>query len=72
VSERETIEAVDKPNTVASLAEQLRDLGAARSEPVIVHPSLRALGWVCGGARAVRCSQPELVDYAVEWMEAHR
>jgi aminoglycoside 3-N-acetyltransferase len=53
VSERQTIDAVDEPNTVTSLAEQLRDLGIARSEAVIVHTSLSALGWVCGGAQAV-------------------
>lgn len=53
MSEQETIDAVDEPNTVASLAEQLRDLGIARSEAVIVHTSLSALGWVCGGAQAI-------------------
>jgi aminoglycoside 3-N-acetyltransferase len=42
-----------EPITVASMAEDLRALGFATEETVLVHGSLSALGWVCGGAPAV-------------------
>jgi len=53
MSERDTIEAVDRPATVASLCADLRRLGVHDGETVIVHTSLSRLGWVAGGAQAV-------------------
>lgn len=41
------------PTTRASLARDLTELGVAPADTLLVHSSLRSLGWVCGGAQAV-------------------
>jgi len=42
-----------EPVTIASMTSDLRSLGLEAGETVLVHGSLSALGWVCGGAPAV-------------------
>ncbi|MET8911894.1 AAC(3) family N-acetyltransferase [Micromonospora sp. NPDC004551] len=42
-----------RPHTRASLAAQLRDLGVRPGGTVLVHASLRPLGYLCGGPEAV-------------------
>lgn len=39
--------------TRASLVRQFRSLGLRPGQTVLLHSSLRSLGWVCGGARTV-------------------
>lgn len=51
--EGKLIEATPEPRTRSSLAEDLRRLGIKAGTTVMVHSSLRALGWVCGGPVAV-------------------
>lgn len=53
MSEADAIDRVDEPVTVASLVDDLRDLGVEAGDTLLIHSSLSALGWVCGGAPAV-------------------
>jgi aminoglycoside 3-N-acetyltransferase len=53
VSEADSVARSERPRTVATLAKDLRSLGLAAGETVIVHSSLSSLGWVAGGAVAV-------------------
>lgn len=39
--------------TRASLADDFRRLGVSQCETILLHSSLRSLGWVCGGATTV-------------------
>ncbi|MFH2114619.1 MAG: AAC(3) family N-acetyltransferase [Spirochaetota bacterium] len=50
-----------RPNTVQSLAKQLNGLGVRKGQTLLVHSSLRALGWTCGGVQAVIMSLLEAV-----------
>lgn len=47
--EADAVASVEAPGTRASLAADLRTLGMRAGQAVLVHSSLRALGWVCGG-----------------------
>lgn len=51
--EAAAIEKVPLPVTRASLADDFRALGLRAGMTVLVHSSLSALGWVCGGPVAV-------------------
>jgi len=53
MSEKRTIENRKTPNTMASLENELRQLGLKAKMTVIVHSSLSSLGWTSGGAVAV-------------------
>lgn len=47
------METMGRPNTIQSLAGQMNSLGVRKGQTLVVHSSLRALGWTCGGVQAV-------------------
>ena len=53
MGERELIERTDLPATASSIVRDLRALGVETGSLVIVHSSMKALGYVAGGAHAV-------------------
>lgn len=48
-----SIDTSDRPRTRASLANDLRSLGVAPGMSLLVHSSLKRIGWVVGGAPTV-------------------
>lgn len=61
MGERDIINKTEKPNTVATIVEDLKRLGINGNDIVLVHSSLSSLGWVCGGAQAVILALMEAV-----------
>lgn len=53
MSEKNLIDNTDMPRTRESIAKDLRSLGLKEGMVVIVHSSLKSLGWVSGGPVAV-------------------
>ena len=53
MSEDKVVEKTEMPATIESLQTDLRALGVRPGMVVLVHSSLSAMGWVCGGAVAV-------------------
>jgi aminoglycoside 3-N-acetyltransferase len=53
MTEGNTIERMERPNTRTSLREDFIKLGLESGMVVIIHSSLSSLGWVCGGPVAV-------------------
>jgi aminoglycoside 3-N-acetyltransferase len=53
MSEAEIIARSPAPRTPRSLADDLRNLGVAEGDVLLVHSSLGAIGWVAGGAAGV-------------------
>ncbi|MCA1029701.1 AAC(3) family N-acetyltransferase [Bacillus timonensis] len=53
MSNKEAIYQLKRPNTRSRLQQNFRNLGMTEGMTVIVHSSLSALGWVCGGPTAV-------------------
>jgi aminoglycoside 3-N-acetyltransferase len=52
-SEKSLIESTPEPRTRATLAADLRTLGLRPGNTVLLHSSLRSIGWVAGGPVAV-------------------
>jgi aminoglycoside 3-N-acetyltransferase len=53
MSEADVILKTPEPRTIDSIARDLRKLGLASGMTVIVHSSMSAVGWVCGGPVAM-------------------
>ena len=53
MSERDVVEATDRPATRASITADLRALGVSAGDVLVVHSSMSALGYVVGGPQAV-------------------
>jgi len=53
VTEQDAIALCAEPRTRESIAHDLRELGVTAGMTILVHSSLSALGWVCGGPVAV-------------------
>jgi len=53
LGELEAIKRTSKPHTQKSLVSDLKGLGLREKDIVLVHSSLKSLGWVCGGAVTV-------------------
>ncbi len=53
MSEAEAVRSAKEPATAETLSRDLRALGVAPGMTLLVHSSLSALGWVCGGALTV-------------------
>ncbi len=53
MKEADVIKQLKSPHTRSSLHEDFKNLGVEKGMVVIVHSSLSAFGWVCGGAIAV-------------------
>lgn len=50
---KQVVDQTDTPRTTISLTDDLRKLGVRPGMTVLVHSSLKSLGWVCGGTQAV-------------------
>jgi aminoglycoside 3-N-acetyltransferase len=64
MSESDAIARSPAPRTRESLASDLRRLGLVEGMTVLVHSSLSALGWVCGGPVAVIAALIDVVTPA--------
>lgn len=73
MSERATIDySAPRPATEDSILGDLRSLGLAAGDTVIVHSSLSRVGWVCGGAVAlIRALQRAVTARGCLVMPAH-
>lgn len=72
MSEANAVSKAKRPATVESLKDDLSALGIEPGMLVLVHSSLSALGWVCGGAQAVvEALMETLTDEGTLVMPAH-
>jgi len=53
MSEKDVIERTPEPVTIGGMVRDLRGLGVEAGDVLMVHSSLSAIGWVCGGPQAV-------------------
>ncbi|QQK77692.1 AAC(3) family N-acetyltransferase [Salicibibacter cibarius] len=61
MSQSELIQQSKAPQTRTSLANDLRKLGLDEGMVIIVHSSMKSLGWVCGGPVAVIQALQEVI-----------
>lgn len=53
MSEKDVIARTSSPNTIDSLTKDLYKLGVKPGDTLLVHVSMKSLGWVSGGPQAV-------------------
>lgn len=53
MGDRELVERTGEPVTTGRIVEGVRELGIGPGDTIIVHSSLREIGWTVGGAQAV-------------------
>lgn len=61
MTEKQCIEKSSLPVTKESIVSDLRSAGLHQGQTVIVHSSLKSLGWVCGGAQSVILALQEIL-----------
>ena len=61
MSEGQTVHRTETPATVESLQADFKALGIKKGMVLVVHSSLSAIGWVCGGAVAVIIALQEVI-----------
>ena len=61
MSEGQAVRKVETPTTVESLRADFETLGIEKGMVLLVHSSLSAMGWVCGGAVAVIIALQEVL-----------
>ena len=72
MSEGRAVHKVEHPTTVESLQTDFRALGIKKGMVLLVHSSLSAIGWVCGGPVAVIIALQEILgDTGTLVMPAH-
>lgn len=72
MSEGQAVQKTEVPATVESLQADFEALGVKKGMVLLVHSSLSALGWVCGGAVAVIIALQEVLgDTGTLVMPAH-
>ncbi len=61
MSEKEVIEKTERPVTLNDICMGLSKTGVAKGDVLIIHSSLSAFGWICGGAQALIMALMETV-----------
>lgn len=61
MSEKEVIAGSKKPQTIVTLAKDLKNIGVKEGMVLLVHSSLSSIGWVSGGAAALALAIEEVL-----------
>eukprot|EP01135_Chromosphaera_perkinsii_P006416 Nk52_evm18s490 gene=Nk52_evmTU18s490 len=57
----DVIKSTKRPHTTKSVCGDLQELGIRSGDSILVHCSMREIGWVCGGAQAVVMSLEKVI-----------
>jgi len=52
LSEQKVIDGTNRPITVESMLQDLKNIGICEGDTILVHSALSSIGWVCGGPQA--------------------
>lgn len=64
MSDARLVAQTQTPRTRASLAEDLRKIGLVAGQVIVLHSSLKAIGWVAGGPVAVLLALQDVLTHA--------